>query len=238
MAALTPPDWIPPKLDGILSPLWRWYKDTLVKHGPFDVAIGTGDATDGEGKKERLGVLVPDVMEQADMAAQVYDKVAKKIFMVRGTPFHTSGTCEYEDAAADAIGASIADEQFLDLNGVLIAVRHALGRSDTAYGQGTPLFKESMRDLSQAIEADASPAELVIRGHVHYSAEVKIGSRAAISAPCLQFPDSVYGRTCKSFVYHMGLGVLDIWRKGDWRYRSILFPYSIVRKREYTCLTA
>lgn len=238
MAALTPPEWIPPKLEGILQPLWSWYKDSLEAYGPFDVAIGTGDATDGEGKKERLGVLVPDVIEQADMAAVCYAKTAKKIFLVRGTPFHTSGVCNYEDHTAEAIGAAIADEQFLDLNGLRISVRHALGRSDTAYGQGAPLFKESMRDLSQAIESDTQPADLVIRGHVHYSAEVKIGKRAAVSAPCLQFPESVYGRTCKAFVYHMGFGVLEITGRDDWRYRSVLFPFNIVRKREYTCLTA
>lgn len=217
--------------------LWGWYLNALRENGPWDILLGMGDAVDGEGKKESLGTLINDTLEQARAAEEVYAATGirgENMYLVNGTSFHSVGTYNYEAPLATALGASLLDEHYLDIHGLTIHTRHNVGRSDIPYGQGTPLLKESVRDLVTAILADEAPADIVIRGHTHMSLRMSIGNRTAINSPCMQYPNTVYGRQCRSFYYDMGIGKLTIRSKNDWEYKAILMPLKIVRPRNYT----
>lgn len=219
------------------SLFWGWYVNALKDYGPWDMVIGLGDAVDGPGRKESISTLISDTLEQTKAAEEVYlapEVPGNKIFMVRGTPFHSTGTYNFEDPLANALGASIADEQLLNIHGLHIFSRHTVSRSDTAYGQGTPLFRESIRDLLDSVANNIESADLVLRGHVHYYARMTIGYRTAISNPCLQLPGTVFGRKCTGAYYHVGFGKLVVRSQRDWDYFPILMPISSVKKREYT----
>jgi hypothetical protein len=237
VAGLTPPSYWPEQLKIQHSLFYGWYLASLERFGPWDMIIGTGDATDGPGKKESISTLIPDTLDQAKAAMEVYQAPGVKgenIFLVRGTPFHSTGTYNYEDPLAEYLGASIADEQLLTIKGLNVHVRHTASRSDTAYGQGTPLFRESIRDL---LDPSSAPADLVLRGHIHYYTRVSIGERTAISNPCMQLPGTVFGRKCTSMYYHVGIGKLTVRSKDDWDYRPILLPIASIKKREYKSIS-
>lgn len=218
------------------SLFWGWYMEVLQENGPFDLLLGLGDAVDGEGKKGSLGTILTDTLEQCEAAEEVYSAPGVKgdnVFLVRGTPFHSSGTYEYEDPLAAALGASIEDEQYINISGLKVKLRHTTGRSDTAYGQGTPLFRDSVRDLVDSFIDKTDSADLFLAGHVHYHARVDVGIRSAISNPCLSLPGNVFGRKCRAMYYHVGLGKLTVRSRTDWVYRPILFPMHVVVKKEY-----
>ena len=230
---VSPDDFIP-RLQHLQEPLWAWFTSTIDSYGPFDLSLDMGDATEGEGKKDTIGLITTNTLKQAKMAAPVYERTkAKKHYMVRGTGYHVTGTYEYEDPLAEMLDASLKDEQYLDLNGLKVSMRHVVGRSDTPYGANTMIYKEVVRDLVTAIEDESEPADLTLRGHVHMDTEARVGRRYGATVPCLKYPGSVFGRKCRAFYYHMGVGILEIRNKDDWRYRSLLYPLCVKHTRDY-----
>ena len=232
---LTPPEY-QGKHKPVLKPFWEWYIAKVKEIGPVDVHVHNGDAMDGDGKKETIGHLTTDVEEQAEMAVQCIREIgAKKTYLTYGTPFHTIGSMSYENLVASGLGCPIETTIMLDIMGHKFNFRHVSGRSDIPYGQGTPLFKEAIRDLIQAVENGYEDADYIVRGHVHYYFRIESFDRAAISLPALQLPESVYGRTMKAMYYHVGMVVFDI-DKNDVLVRPIKMPLKITKSQEYICL--
>lgn len=232
---LGPERWVK-QLEPQQSVFWGWYVNALRELGQIDAAFFMGDMVDGEGKKSNINTIIPNTLDQAESAIEVCEAAGvpgNKMYFVRGTPFHSTGTYNYEDPIAKHFGAPIEDELYLKIHGLRILLRHVAGRSDTAYGQGTPLFRDSVKDLLDAAIRTEEPADLILHGHVHYSAQVTIGKRTAITNPCLQLPGSVFGRKCRSMYYDVGIGVLDVFSGSDYRYTPILMPLKPLKGRSY-----
>jgi hypothetical protein len=216
--------------------LWEFARGLLREAGPFDLEIDLGDAVDGQGRRDSIGQLVMDTKIQAELAAECSHLVRIPCgcrYLDYGTPYHTVGSYSYEEAVAEKTGADIRDGHLLRIGGVRVNTRHTQGRSEIPYGQGTPLYKEAVRDQLDAVLSHTEEADLVLRGHDHYSARMDIGEKSAIAVPCLQWPDSVFGRKCKAQYYHIGIGVLTVRRPDDWEYRPLLMALKIVRRREW-----
>lgn len=230
---LTPPEWIPPDTAMVLKPMWEWYKKTVHDIGTCDLAVHVGDAVDGEGKRDDLEQLTTDTLKQADIAVQVLQEVKTKRWrMVYGTPYHTVGTYSYEEPVADALNASIKDTQLINIYGHNFNFRHVVGRSDTAYAQGTQLFKEAVRDQLLAELEEREAAEVIVRAHVHYYYRVENSERVAIVNPCFQVPSSVFGRKCRHFLYNLGMTYMEV-TKERVDIQKIIMPLKIVVRREY-----
>lgn len=235
---LTPPEWIPPDTAIVAKPMWTWYEKTVRDIGPVDLAVHVGDVVDGEGKRDDLEQLTTDTLKQAEIAVQVLEKVkTKKWRFLFGTPFHTVGSYSYEEPVADAFNASIKDTQLLVPGGYghKFNFRHVVGRSDTAYAQGTQLFKEAVRDQLMAELEEREAAEVIIRAHVHYYYRVENSQRVAVICPCFQVPASVFGRRCRHFLYDIGMLLIEVSKK-DIHIRRIIMPLKIVVRREYECI--
>lgn len=219
---------------------WQWFVDEIAKYGPFDFLIGAGDFTEGEGKKGTLGVCIPDVGKQAKAAAECLRATGvpgSAMYLVRGTPFHSNGVTEYEDRIADELGAHIADVQRLEIEGWKIHTRHVVGRSDIAYGQGTPLMKELARMEHEAFLESKDAPDVILRGHVHYAASVNRDGRTAVSLPCMCLPiDSSNGRRYTAWYYTVGFGVLELDRDREPRYYPVKMPIKLVHEEEYRCV--
>ncbi len=235
-AGITPPSYHCDEFRKTQELLWSEFRGLIREIGRIDFDAYLGDAVDGEGRKDSIGLLETDTKKQGDMAAEVMSvpRVPRgNRYFDFGTPYHTVGSYSFEEPVAEKIGAHIADGHHIRVGGVRISTRHTVGRSEIPYGQGTPTYKEASREEIEAILADDKAADVVIRGHAHYSVRMTIGERTAIVLPCLEWPESVFGRKCKAFYYHMGVGEIIIRRPGDWEYRPHLLDVKIVRKREW-----
>lgn len=219
---------------------WDWFSAAVKKWGPFDFLIADGDLTDGEGKKGTMDTIMPNVNNQIKCATRIIESLnipADKIFLVRGTPFHTNGVLEYEDAIAAALDCSIKSTQKIKVDGVNIHSRHIVGRSDTAYCQATPLSKELTRLEMQAFKYDCEAPDVIVRAHVHYEQSITRHGRLAIDLPCLELPiGEANGRRYSSFDYDVGFGVLDIYEDRAPIYTPEIMPIALYHDEEYQCV--
>lgn len=237
-SGLTPPGYWHEELAAIQKPFWTWFQTNIKKYGPFDALLGLGDFVDGEGKKGTLDTAITDVRKQAEAAAEVLRSTGvqnKRMLLVRGTPFHTAGATEYEDILADLLpGCLLKNVQKLDIEGWKIHTRHVQGRSDIPYGQGTPLLKELARMEHEAFRDHKDAPDIVIRGHVHYSAIVGKHGRLAIACPCLQLPLSESnGRRYSAWEYDVGFGVLTLEMDREPIYQPVIMEMRIIKDEGY-----
>jgi hypothetical protein len=237
VGGLTPPGFMQDDLRDIQETFWKWYIGCVGNYGPFDFLIGAGDFTDGEGKKGTLGTAFSNVRKQAEAAAACLHATGvdhNRMYLVRGTPFHSNGAGEYEDKIADDLGCAIADVQRLEIEGWKIHTRHVSGRSDIAYGQATPLLKELARMEHEAFLEDKDAPDIILRGHVHYSASVQRDGRTAISLPCLDLPiDSSNGRRYTAWYYTVGFGVLELDKGREPIYYPVKMPIKMIHDSVY-----
>lgn len=242
-SGLCPPEFFHTELEDIQKPFWDWFRRETVKYGPYDYLLGVGDFCDGEGKKGTLDTAITDIRKQAQSAAKILESLAipnERIFLVRGTPFHTAGAMEYEDLIADLLpGSTLKNVQKIEVEGWRIHTRHVQGRSDIPYGQGTPLYKELARMEHEAFRDTKDAPDIIIRGHVHYSAHVGKHGRLAISCPCLQLPISESnGRRYSAWEYDVGFGVLTLERDREPIWQPVIMEMWIIKDEGYEVLDA
>jgi hypothetical protein len=237
LLGLTPREYQSDDTRFIAGEVWDWYCGTLERIGKVDACVLNGDAVDGEGKKETIGQLTTDTHKQAEMAVSCLMNVnTKRFYLTYGTPFHTVGSYSYEETVADLMNCSIHDTVLLEVHGRRFNFRHVAGRSDIPYGQGTQLFKEAVRDLLQAAVESYDAADFVIRGHVHYYCRIENAKTCAISLPCMQIPDGIFGRRMRALYYDIGMVLLEVGEDGEVVVRKYIMPLKLVRRREYECL--
>lgn len=240
-SGLTPPQFFHEELKSVQFPFWKWFGESVRKYGPYDAVLGLGDMVDGEGKKGTLDTAITDVGKQAQAAAFILGLLNvpnDRIYLVRGTPFHSDGATFYEDKIAEYLpGVSIKNVQKLNIEGWKIHARHVQGRSDIPYGQGTPLYKELARMEHEAFRDQKDAPDIVLRGHVHYSAHVGKHGRLAIACPCLQLPLSESnGRRYSAWEYDVGFGVLTLERDREPIWQPVLMEMKIIKDEGYQCV--
>jgi len=233
LVGLTPERLIDERTERTQLPLWRWWKKELKKIGPVDTCIVNGDAIDGPGVKDTIGHLSTDTEYQREIAIEILKEIrAKKYLFTYGTQYHVTGSEDWENGIAEHFNAPIKDMLYVNLGGYRCRFRHHAGRSDIPYGQGTQLFKEAIRDLLMAIMEEEKEAEYLFHSHVHYYFRAENVHQVAVSTPCLQVPESVYGRKCRSMYYDLGMLELRP-EKEELRVIKHIMPIKFVRKREY-----
>jgi hypothetical protein len=207
---LAPPDrWVAPFAEA-QKQLWQFYELVIEHLGDADVLIVAGDAIDGPGRKDSTAHITTDVIEQADIAAEVIRHYpAKQVRMVQGTPYHVSANGETERIVAREVGATISEEDRIEVEGFRVHTRHTGGRSDTPYGQGTQLHKELVRDLIQGETYGYDRADIVVRAHVHYYLSVDTAAGTAVSLPCWEWPRGSYGRKLRTQYYDIGAVAIE-----------------------------
>lgn len=240
-AGLTPPSRIAPKspYSSLQRQLWDWFETNVKAQGNFDMAIFTGDMTEGSNNKNTIELYESDTDAQAEIAAEcmsIIDCPRDSIYTVYGTPFHTAGTYSFEDNFAKYMSIAKPETvQRIDVGGMVrINAKHTVGRSSIPYGQGTPTYKEMVNEIINAEMQDDASADIIIRGHAHYSVQMIVRDRHAIVVPCLKYPGSVFGRKLPEAQYDMGFGVLEVYGYKDWKYTPIHLPLNISSKREWT----
>ena len=239
-AGLTPPSRIASGPQSRLQKaLWDWFAREVPGHGPYDMTIFTGDMTEGQNTKNTIELYETDTEVQAELAAEcmgVIDCPRDSMYTVYGTPFHTAGSYSFENHFTDCMGISRPKTiQRINIGGLVrVNVKHTVGRSSIPYGQGTPTYKEMVNELINAEMHDDESADIVIRGHAHYSIGMRVRDREAIVIPCMKYPAGIFGRKMPEGQYDMGFGVLEVYGKKDWKYTPIHLPLALSSRREWT----
>jgi len=210
--------------------LWDAYTDMIKGLGKIDILIVNGDCIDGRG--ERSGsteLLYVDRNIQVQMAADCisYAK-SPKILMVRGTPYHTGYSEEYEDNIAEKVNAAkIEDHAWYDINGTILDVKHSVGSSTIPHGRTTAISKEALWNLIWAERDEQPKADILIRSHVHYMEGRFNTDVFCLTTPALQGMGSKFGAKMCSGTVDFGLIWFDIQENGKWD-----FDFKTVRIKE------
>jgi hypothetical protein len=235
---LTPPDYWTVASRKFAKPVWDWRKDMISRIGKIDIHVLNGDLTDGPGRKETIGLFTTDVKVQADIAATCAMMVeSSNKFLTYGTPFHTVSTLSHEELVASALGCEIFETLRIKAGGVRFNYRHVVGRSDVPYGQGTQLYKETVRDQLQGLIEEYQDADVIGRAHTHYFWHEETATKHAFINPCWELPNpdkdgNIYARKLRTMYYSMGAVLIEV-DKGEVIIRKQIMPLKIAIKREY-----
>jgi hypothetical protein len=217
---LTPPDFqIRPKRRPKLYDLQAegWDKFEVMRAKAIDtkdkIALGlNGDLIDGNRFPHEL--VVADREEQCAMVEEIVKGFgADKIIMTRGTPSHVGKEEDWEDNIAKSIGADIRSEQFINIGGYKIYMRHKIGRSSIPYGKhSAPTRMTIWNQLKSAWKLEPE-ANWLLFSHVHYCSwsgnffgrhEVE-----CMTLPALQTVSQYGIKECEGIV-HFGMVHADI----------------------------
>lgn len=237
LLGLTPPEYQSDDNRDWLGPFWEWYTSTLEQIGPVDALVHLGDAIDGMGRKESTQHLTTNLNKQVDMAVQCIEAVrAKCRYLVRGTGYHTDLGGSFEDFVAEQLKIDAHDELRLEINGRKFHARHVVGRSDIPYGQYTQDAKEATNEILQSELEDYDYADMLGRAHVHYNTGVwywdskRQVKREVWTNPALQLRGPVqtaFVRKLRTWMYHVGLTLLEVDRHGEHFIRPIICPIKL-----------
>lgn len=215
------------KYGRIQAECWKTYKTLLKQTGPFDVAFLMGDLIDGTG--ERSGgteLITTDRDVQRDMAIQCVQELGAPIIVgVRGTPYHTGDSEDWEDQvysyfnARSGYRAKVGDHEWPRINGVTFDLKHQVGSSAVPHGSWTALGKEWLWNQLWADAGYSPQADYIFRGHVHTAIGGWrfVGKRRVevASTPALQAMGSKFGARRCSRLVDWGFYVLRITVKGN-----------------------
>lgn len=169
--------------------LWEWYTGKIASLQPIDTFIVNGDAIDGKG--DRSGgteLLSSDRRVQCQIAAEAIRVArAKRIYIIKGTPYHTGYEEDWEEVLGDMVGAAhVGNHEWFDAEGVIIDCRHQVSASVIPHGRYTALARHALWNELWA-ERDMQPkADIIIRSHRHFYSYCGDSRWLAISTPSLQ----------------------------------------------------
>ena len=203
---------------------WSWnkYMGLIEKYRPYSNMLVNGDMIDGKGAKSGgTEQLTADRDKQSDMAVACI-KAARipKIVMTYGTPYHTGMGEDFEARVARQCKAQIHSHAWIDINGVMISMKHKVGGSQLPHGKATPILREMVLNDSWCRDYPEHPlAQIFIRSHTHCCVEAPTKGSLGIVTPALQGLGSKYGARQCSGVVHWGIVVLDITPAGSWKWK-------------------
>lgn len=168
LLGLTPPKYQRKdfELSDLVSEFWIWFRKSVPKK--IDYAIWNGDLVEGEGKHESEYHLTTNIETQQKIAIDIIKYVnAKKNIFVYGTPYHTSGTTEYEKPIADHFGEKISFKRKVEILGIRWNIMHTIGKTGTPVGGDIMLKKAGLWSMIYDTIDGRAPADIIIRSHAH-----------------------------------------------------------------------
>jgi len=231
---LTPTKWNP-KVAGdnmydYRKQMWDKFSKAVYDLRPIDILVTNGDLIDGRGERQgSLELIVLDRVLQSQMAVQIIQHVqAEKLFMTRGTDYHTGKEENWEDIVSNDLKAErIGDVLNLDVNGLLFNFRHHIGGSQTPLGRTTPLARESAWNALWHVRQDFPLADVIVRSHVHYASYAGGPGWLAMTTPALQGYGTRYGERRLSGLIDFGITWFDVASKEDFQWKIKTFPFPI-----------
>lgn len=244
LVGLTPPEYQHKYTPGSITKRNKYYKISTALWGEFVSILNglpeldfigiLGDLIEGKGKKSGGTELITSSMEeQSNMAIKIINKIriksckkGAKFILTTGTDYHTSSEGdEWENVIAktakvDKIGA----HEWIEINGLVIDIKHHIGASSVPHGRATAILRDALWNDLWAIEKMQPMADLVVRAHVHYYISIETSRKRAMTLPALQGMGSRYGAKRCSGLIDWGVVLLEINDKNDYIIHPIIRP--------------
>jgi hypothetical protein len=137
--------------------------------------------------------------------------------MVYGTDYHTGNYENFEDVVAkDAGAAKIGAHEWVDVNGLVIDVKHHVGSSAVPHTQGTAILRDSLWNTLWAAREEQPQSDLIVRGHIHSYFRYETALWSGVTLPALQGMGCRFGQRRCSRTVDWGLVWLDVRGKRDY----------------------
>lgn len=197
-SGLTPPGWQYAKdaetdarrtYGEIQRKVWAWYSRTLRALAPIDTLIVNGDAIEGKGEASGgTELLEVDRHVQCEIAARCIEEAkAKRVFLIRGTPYHTGRDEDFEDHLSQLVDADhVGFHDWIECGGVTFDVKHKTGSSVIPYGRYTAPQRAALWGRLWAERGLQPRAQVTIRSHVHYYGFSGGADGLVMTTPALQ----------------------------------------------------
>lgn len=203
---------------------WEFFEQTIEKLRPIDICIANGDLIEGKGDKTGgTELITTDRNEQVKMAIDILEFInAKQFVFTYGTFYHTGRMEDWEEQIARHFKASIANQQFLEINGLVFHVKHQISKSSIPHGRFTPLARQKLWNLFWGEHGEVPRVNIFIRSHVHYFDFCGGKNWFAVITPALQGWGSKFGeRYCEGTI-DFGFIHFDIINKDNWIWKAHL----------------
>lgn len=209
--------------------LFGWFVSQISKIKPIDLVIANGDLIDGrQDKSGGSELIVSDRLIQAEMAANIINMFgSNKVYIARGTPYHTGKLEEFENLTARLCNAEyIGEEIRLLVNQTLIYARHKIGNSSLPYSYFTAPARNLMFDsVKNSHKENPKNIDIALYAHVHrFSQSINGYGQTAITMPAMQGYSKYGARECDGIGINLGFLVIDIEENGK---------YSVTKKEAY-----
>lgn len=203
---------------------WEWFSETIAALQPIDTLLVNGDAIDGKG--ERSGgteLFEADRHEQAAIAARCISEArAKKVYIIRGTPYHVGKEEDFEDTVAQLVEADhIGYHDWIDVEGVIFDCKHKTSSSVIPHGRHTGPARAKLWNSLWAERGLQPKAHVIVRSHVHYLDYSGDATGLVMVTPALQSFGSKYGAAQCEGTVDVGLVNFDC-EKGDYSWKAHL----------------
>jgi len=195
-SGLTPPSWqyqdneddeAKAKYGEFQRILWNWFAKTIPH--PVDTLVVNGDAIDGKGPKSGgTELLTADRRAQVKIAAEAIREVkAKRVFIIKGTGYHTGRDEDWEEVLGDDVEAyHVASHEWIDAEGVIFDFRHKTSGSVIPHGRFTGPNRAAVWNGIWSQRGMQPLAHVYIRSHVHYYSYSGDAQKLVITSPALQ----------------------------------------------------
>lgn len=233
-SGLTPSEWQYKdtdelgKLAAFQRESWDWYCAKMAELQPIDRLVMNGDGIDGKGSRQGgTDQQYSDRNTQVRIAARVIEEAhAKRIVIIKGTPYHVSEEGEdFEEQLAALVRADkCGAHEWIEAHGTILDFKHKIGTSQIPHGRHTALARARLWNLLWSERQLQPRAQIVVRSHVHYHVFDGGAGWLAMTTPGLQ-GWTKYGGLEMEGTIDYGLVSFDIDEGGwSWKTHLVQFP--------------
>lgn len=176
------------------SYLWEIWQDFCKKCPPLDALIVNGDIYEGESpsKKDAMDALSDDLNLQVDASIETLGMIrnkVKKLWILRGTPYHDGKHAENCERIAQALGAEEwAPRRYSgyvlegDFHGLKVNATHHM--TIGAIYRGTISDRTAQMAVACEQLAKTNHADLIIRSHIHSTHKSEVFGKWVLLTRC------------------------------------------------------
>lgn len=226
---------------------WECFNDMIAWAAPqkIDCVVIVGDLVEGKQYKGHGSELCLTLMPDQETASEqilnhLISKIKpKKVYVVKGTPYHDGELGESADRVArnikatqyEGLGVGIHAKEVMDLEveGVIIDFSHGISVSGGLY-RAVAIDREALWSAISGKTGKAPKADVIVRGHAHYFVHVEHPTKHAMILPAWQLQTSYMRKNSRyRMIPDLGAVVLEI----DGEAKKRREDPCVVRKRIY-----